>query len=257
MVERGEHLGRSYRKSEAGDEGDPRRVSEHAGRSADERRDAVSAAMPSAIQPVHSDQKPRLHDGSGLGNEKLHSEHQCGQSEVTQVGMEQKSSDEKTRERKPGRTEENRQEVDVRKVDSAHAEAQRPEEGPLWTQFHRSKQRIHSEQAEVNVYEDVQPVPEVVVRKQDEPGERIEDLVFGIRGDWLASMKVAIPQRQLAAQRDLAVDLLGRVVIARQVAHVEVAEAEENVAEEKGGQENEQRGGEAVVTTCRPLHRVV
>src|SRR5207302_3415104 len=71
-------------------------------------------------------------------------------------------------------------------------------------------------------------------------GERVENLVLGIRRDRLACRKVAVPVGKLAMLHDIPKDLLGRVVVARQVAHVELVDAEENIRERDRGDQKEE-----------------
>src|SRR5207237_5053342 len=122
------------------------------------------------------------------------------------------------------------------------------EERGFDTQLQRSKEAVHSDQSDPDVHEDVQSVAEVVARQKDQPGEWIEDFVFRIRGNRLSGAEVAIPVWKLAAVDDLAHDLFRRVVVAREIAHVEIVDADEDVAEGECGENDECGAGEEVFT---------
>ena len=87
-------------------------------------------------------------------------------------------------------------------------------------------------------------VTEVVAREKNQPGEWIEDAVLGIRRNRLSGGEVAVPVRKLAAVYDLAQNLLRRVVVAREIAHVKVVDADEHIAERERHDEGEGGDGE-------------
>ena len=96
------------------------------------------------------------------------------------------------------------------------------------------------------MHEDVQPVSEVVTGKKNQPGEGIENLVLRIGGDRLAGGEISVPVRELSAVDDLAQDLFGGVVVAREIAHVEIVDADENVTKEDGDDQDERGDGKRV-----------
>src|SRR5260370_12797281 len=71
--------------------------------------------------------------------------------------------------------------------------------------------------------------------------------MFWVRGDGLTSREIPVPVGELVAVHDLAQDLLGGVVIAGQVAYVEVVDAGQDVREEDRGQEGQDDHGQNVV----------
>src|SRR5207253_8723725 len=150
-------------------------------------------------------------------------------------------------EREPGRAEEDRQQVDVGEIEAAQTPGHGAVEGGLRAEVHRTEERVHPDQADVDVDEDVEAEAEVVAGEEDQPRERIEDLVLGVGGDRLPGGEVAVPVGELAVLGDLAEDLLGRVVVAREIAHVELVDAGQDVGEADGGQKAEGADREEIV----------
>ena len=175
VIDGGEELRRADQRRRPGEERDP----QHA-------RDRLRRAwrgVPAAIERVQAEEQSGLHDGGRLRHEELHAEEERAEGEVAHAPPQQKPPDEETRQRQPGGAEEDRQEVDVGEIEAAESPGRGAEPRRKRTQLHRAQQRVHADQAEVDVDEDVQPEPEVVARQEDQPGQWIEDLMLRIRGD--------------------------------------------------------------------------
>lgn len=78
-----------------------------------------------------------------------------------------------------------------------------------------------------------------------------------IRSKRLPRSEVAIPERELTGADDLACDLFGGVVVAGEIALKEVAGADENVAEEYGGDCDEKNDRGAIGATGRSAARAL
>jgi hypothetical protein len=96
-----------------------------------------------------------------------------------------------------------------------------------------------------------------VIGQEDQPRQRIEDFVLGIRGHRLTGGEERIPVGKMAAENDLAEHLLGRVVIVCDVAHEEAVDAEQDVEEEQRRDERENRCDERTARLLRHWRRIV
>src|SRR5581483_4565808 len=117
--------------------------------------------IPRAVQRVHAEEKSCLENGRRLADEELQAEKQRAERKVTRVMVKKKPADVETCQRQPRDAEENRQQVDVGEIEAAEAERDRADERGIGANLHRPQQRVHPQQSDVDVKEDVQPVSEI------------------------------------------------------------------------------------------------
>ena len=162
MIERGKHLRRADRYGAQRDQSNPRD-----GRC---RLEHAPLCVPPAIQPVAAEEQAGLHHRRRFADQELQAEEKRGRGEVANRRTKKKSPHVQTCERQPRRAEQNRQQIHLGQIHAAQSPRHRAEPRCEWPQLHRSQHRVHAEDADVDVNEDVQPVAEIVARQQDEPG---------------------------------------------------------------------------------------
>src|SRR5258708_22200306 len=105
--------------------------------------------------------------------------------------------------------------------------------------------------------EDQEPVSEIVARQQNQPGQRVKDFMLRIRSERLTGGEVAVPVRKLTMLRDVAEDLLGRVVVARHVAHVELVDAGQYIGETDRRDQKEKAERQQIAAPADRYRRLV
>ncbi len=236
-----------------------RRSRGHAGEAERERhadrsegaREPLPAGVPRAIERVGPDEEPRLHERGRLPRQGLHAQKERRDRRVPQVRLQHRAPREEKDQRTPGEDEQQGQKVDHRDDQPAPREDHASEHPALPTRPERAEEGVHADAGQHEVDEDVKPVSEVEIRQQNEQLERIEDLVLRVGRHRLSREVGTIPVRELPPENHLADDLLGRVVVAREIADEEPVPEREDVGEEQADHADDERRGAEVVPARR------